>query len=463
MSLLRANPQTSRIRVSASVAWIETILITIIVPLFGYWLHNDDPFFLNHSFPWLLFAPLLPAMRYGFSYGFTSTIILISLITITWRFEILPIDHFPTGYILGSLMLTMLVGEFTDMWLKKLGKQEVINKAQRKRLDEFTRNYQLLKVSHDRLENRLASSTNSLREALVTLKIKATEIEGQKNALKTVSVDILTMLADYAYVQSANIYQIKSGKLINTMPLATLGMFSLIDSFNPIIRKTIETDQLVSVNNEVYEEDNDPMNKTNLLAAAPISDVEGHIWGIVAIHEMPFVAFHQENLQLIAVLCGHIGDLISHAEHRYSYGNTESAIFLHFLQRTIIDRKNFDVETILLVLTLPGEKDLSEEIESMLLGQMRGLDRAWIQKNTEGRTVVFLLMPLTSIIEFEGYKERISQLFKERVGKDWQSMDIKTSFREISGKETINSMMNDLCGATQIDWEKIKRDNSPGA
>jgi polysaccharide biosynthesis protein PelD len=459
MSLLRRAPQVSRIRVASSVAWIETILITIFVPLFGYWVHEDDPFFLKHDFPWLLFAPILPAMRYGFGHGFTSAIILISMIAIAWRFELAPLSRFPSGYALGLLMLTMLVGEFTDMWLRQLGKKDVINNAQRKRLDEFTRNYQLLKVSHDRLENRLASGTNSLREALVNLKLKSKSTEGQSNVLQKVSVDILTMLADYSFVQSANIYQIQSDKLINTKPLATLGNIVLVDPYNPIIRKSLETGLLVSINNEIYEEDDDPMNKSNLLAAVPVSDVDGYIWGVIAIHEMPFVAFHTENLQLISVLCGHIGDLISLAEHRYSYGDSESSIFLYFLARTISDRKNFDVETILLVLTLPDDKYLSTEAETLLLGQMRGLDRVWVQKNMHGRTVIFLLMPLTSIIEFEGYKERISQMFKERLGRTWGEIDMETSFREINGKETLENMMAELCGVTKIDWEKIKHSN----
>ena len=140
MRLPRKNPKLNIIRVSSNVAWIETLLLTLSVPLIGLLLNKNDPFFLNYPFPWLLFASLLPAIRYGFSHGFASAMILISLITIAWRFEMIPVDHFPSSYVLGLLILTMLMGEFTDMWLRKLGKQEVINNAQKKRLDEITRN-----------------------------------------------------------------------------------------------------------------------------------------------------------------------------------------------------------------------------------------------------------------------------------------------------------------------------------
>ncbi len=455
MSIIRGAPQTSRIRVSSSDAWTETILLTLFVPLLGYWINNEDPFFFHYTFPWLLFASLLPAIRYGFSYGFASAIILISFISLAWKFELVSIDYFPSSYILGLLIFTMIIGEFTDMWLRKLGREEVINSSQRKRLDEFTRNYQMLKVSHDRLENRLASSTHSLRESLISLKIKAKEIENQTNVLEKVSPDILAILSDFAYVQSANIFQVKSETLISTKPLATLGKSALIDSFNPMLRKTIETGRLVSINSETYDLDDNPLNKNSLLATVPVSDTEGHLWGIVAIQEMPFVAFHQENLQLIAVICGHIGDQISRAEQRYSFDDEKSGRFLYFLKRAIIDRKQFGIETILLALTLPQEEELSNSIETLLLGQMRGLDRAWVQKNTENKTVVFLLMPLTSVIEYKGYQERISMLFKERLALAWADIEIESNLREITGKENIDALMGELYEATRIDEKKI--------
>jgi len=460
MSLIRESPQVNRLRVSNNVAWLETFVFTSLIPLFGYLIQSDDPLFLNNTFPWLIFASLMPAMRYGFGHGFASAILLISMITFFWKFEILEIESYPSGLILGLLMITMLVGEFTDMWLRQLGKQDVVNKAQRRRLDEFTRNHQLLKVSHDRLENKLGSSTNSLREALVTLKIKAKHIEGETNVLKKVSFDILAIIADYAFVQSANVFQLDNGKLIKVKPLATLGKFAIMDSYNPIIRKTIETGQLVSVNKAISELEANPLNDINLLAAVPISDIEGYMWGIVVIQEMPFVAFHHENLQLIAVLCGHIGDLISHAEHRYSFGDSESSVFIHFLERTIIDRKQFKIETMLMVLILPEKKQLASSVKAMLLEQMRGLDRAWVQENAVGRLVVFLLMPLTNVVEFNGYKDRISKLLKERVGESLQEMDVDINYRELTGKEVVDNLMNELCGVTDIDWKKIKYANS---
>ncbi len=451
MRLTRKNSQSNIIRVASSVAWAETLLLTLSVPLIGYFLHKDDPFFLNYPFPWLLFASLLPAIRYGFSHGFASAMILISLITLAWRFELVPISEFPTSYTLGLLVLTMLMGEFTDMWLRKLGKQEVITRAQKKRLDEFTRNYQLLKVSHDRLENRLASGTNSLRDALVSLKLKANNIEDKSNVLTKIASNILAILADYSYVQSANIYPMQSSNEIKTKPVATLGKTVIVDSSNPLIIKAIETGHLVSVNNELKTNDNKLQQTNNLLVTVPLSDIEGYIWGVVAIQEMPFVAFHNENLQLIAVLCGHIGDQISHAENRSSFTSSESSTFLHFLERTIFDRKQFKIETILLVLTLPEDSTLSGTIKTILLAQMRGLDRAWVRKNTENRSVVFLLMPLTSIIEFEGYKNRMSDLLKERTGKSWDELEIETNLRELTGKENGANMIQNLCRATRID------------
>jgi len=455
MSILRRLPQISRIRVSQSDAWTETILLTLFVPLMGYLINNEDPFFLSYTFPWLLFASLLPAIRYGFGYGFASAILLVSFISLAWEFKFVTIEYFPSSFILGLLIFTMIIGEFTDMWLRKLGRQEVINKAQKKRLDEFTRNYQLLKVSHDRLENRLASSTHSLRESLISLKIKAKEIEGNTDVLQKISFDILSILSDFAYVQNANIFQVKSNALISAKPLATLGKSVLIDSFNPMVRKTLETDRLVSINHDIYELDDNPMNKSSLLATVPISDTEGHIYGIVAIQEIPFVAFHQENLQLIAVICGHIGDQISHTEHRYSIDGLQNTDFLHFIKRTIFDRKQFDIDTILLALVLPIDTELSSSIETMLLGQMRGLDRAWIHNSTESRKVVFLLMPLTSIVEYKVYKERMSQLFKEKLALTWDDLDIETNLREITGKENIDNMMRDLYETVRIAWKEI--------
>jgi hypothetical protein len=46
----------------------------------------------------------------------------------------------------------------------------------------------------------------------------------------------------------------------------------------------------------------------------PLVDVEGRVHAVVAVCDVPFVAFNVETLELLAALGGHLGDFLSHAE-----------------------------------------------------------------------------------------------------------------------------------------------------
>ena len=46
----------------------------------------------------------------------------------------------------------MLVGEFRDIWDRRLERLDLANDYRQLRLDEFTRAHHLLRISHDRLE-----------------------------------------------------------------------------------------------------------------------------------------------------------------------------------------------------------------------------------------------------------------------------------------------------------------------
>ncbi len=49
-------------------AWLEAIIMTLVAMLLGYVYSPHDPLLVTADFPWMIFAPLLIAVRYGFFY-----------------------------------------------------------------------------------------------------------------------------------------------------------------------------------------------------------------------------------------------------------------------------------------------------------------------------------------------------------------------------------------------------------
>ena len=188
-------------------AELETLAIVIGLPALGIWIRPADPLYVHADFPWLIFAGLLPALRYGFAYGFFSALVLNGYMGAAAHFHILGVEQFPLQYGIGLLLGAMLAGEFTDLWTKRNNQQHIINDYQHMRLEEFTRSYHLLKVSHDRMEHRLAAGTVSLREALMGLRRRLMQAKGCE-ALNPESGDyILQLFADYVAVRVAAVYR----------------------------------------------------------------------------------------------------------------------------------------------------------------------------------------------------------------------------------------------------------------
>lgn len=76
------------------------------------------------------------------------------------------------SFIVGVLVCGMLVGEVRDLWMRRLERLQMANEYRQYRLDEFTRAHQILRVSHDLLEQRVAGSDQSLRSSLLGLREK---------------------------------------------------------------------------------------------------------------------------------------------------------------------------------------------------------------------------------------------------------------------------------------------------
>ncbi len=425
------------------LTWAETLFLCLLFPALGWWLDPRDPLFTAAPFPWLVLAPLLPALRYGFTHGFVSALLLIGLIALGWQEGMLPANQFPSQLAVGLLIVGMLAGEFTDVYQRRIEQQKAINGYQRMRLDEFTRNYHLLKASHDRLEQRLASGTQSLRGALLDLKRRLTKIPQFGNdPLETLAQQIIGVFATFGWIQVAGLYRVRQMHL-DSQPLATLGELRAVDPFDPLIRHTLTERRLVSLRETFVEKREE--SGTLLLAAVPLVDVNEKIWGVLVVQEMPFIALHKENLRLLAVMGGHIGDILSAGQGGEREVDAEGVQFRHHLARALEDLRKYAIPSLAVAIRFPpNHPDLDQLIE-LFLSQVRGLDRPWRPAETAPeQNILYLLMPLTTEHEFDPYRQRMERLLKENFGEEIESLGIRMYAHALVKKDNVQGILEKL-------------------
>ena len=413
-------------------AELETLAILVMIPAIGFWLQPGDPLFVRSGFPWLVFASLLPALRYGFAHGFFSALVVNGYIGFAAHYRIWGIDRFPLEVGIGVLLSAMVAGEFVDLWTRRSSQQQIINDYQRMRLEEFTRSYHLLKVSHDRMEHRLAAGTVSLREALMGLRRRIMLGTGRQALNPESGGFILQLFADYVAIRVAAIYRVAENR-VEPDPVATLGRTRL-GAQHEMVRQAVQQGCLVSVREAL--EGQSP-TREGPLVAVPIIDVNHCIHGMVVIEDMLFLSMQEENLRLLAVIGGHIGDMLALASIKG--GDADSAHFMRETRRAILNRRQHGLPAMLVRMDLPSAEH-GREIEALLRRQRRGLDCVWARGTGPQRTLL-LLMPLTGPVEYEGYRKRIEDILREQFGRGSEQLHLNIFSHEIQARDAIETLL----------------------
>ena len=128
----------------------------------------------------------------------------------------------------------------------------------------------------------------------------------------------MAVFAQYGAVQIAGLYGIKSRDRIDPQPIASHGDMPELNLFDPLVKLAIENKQLVSVKLEAQAND---IAESDLLAVVPIVDSHNHLHGILAIKDMHFMAFQQENLNVLALLGSYVADMLTRSK---SSGESQS-------------------------------------------------------------------------------------------------------------------------------------------
>ena len=136
------------------IMWSETLVVTVL----SIWIWMDSDYFVggsesikqNGAFFWALVGPLLISIRYGFATGVMCSLLVIagiaSILNLLGSLEV-----FSFSLSVGMVLTSMVAGEFRDIWHEKNQKYSLDHDYMRQKLESFTKNYHLLKVSHDQL------------------------------------------------------------------------------------------------------------------------------------------------------------------------------------------------------------------------------------------------------------------------------------------------------------------------
>ncbi|MEM9491395.1 MAG: GAF domain-containing protein, partial [Myxococcota bacterium] len=268
---------------------------------------SNDPLFMQ-GFPWVLVAPVFLGLQNGFRYALASAMCLLGAAALLWRMGYVEAAASPVNYALSVGVIGLIVGEYRDKWQRTLDATRRQNRERGAVLDQFTRAFHLLKRSHDELEERVAGSGASLHTALDRV---AAEIAREpERSLQAAGDSILRLFSHYGAVQMATLHALvadeRGALVVAAEPVATLGEPAAIELDHPMVADAVDTGKLTAV----HEERAAGRGRCPL-ACVPLADSGGGLWGMVVVHEMPFLAMNDEQMMLLAALGGRFADWLA--------------------------------------------------------------------------------------------------------------------------------------------------------
>jgi len=277
----------------------ESTAITIAVPAVGYAVDHADPFFLHSRFPWLAFAPLLVALRHGFSLGFGSAVALGVALVIAWRTRLVPIAGFPGEPLVGLVALAMVAGQFADLWKREAMRLEDRLSELRREADSLVRSHVLLEASHDRLDEQLQRKASHLRDAMRAANDLL--ITPSNRSLSKVGDVVMEVFAAYCGLEIGELFSVERKATIGER-CAAVGRVDRMKYDDPLLVRALRSGRLTYVPAALVPDRDRDIVRSPLLAAVPFVDGSGVVRGVLCVQAMPFTSFDERNLDTMMAI-----------------------------------------------------------------------------------------------------------------------------------------------------------------
>jgi hypothetical protein len=306
---------------------------------------------------------------------------------------------------------------------RRLERLQMANDYRQYRLDEFTRAHQILRVSRS-AGTACGGSDQSLRSSLLGLREKLRVMPEEGDALGALADPIVAVLGQYGALRVAGLYRVDdhTGHVL-PKPLATIGVMGDLDTEDGLVKLCLERGELVSVRQELIDAGGSAQF-SSLQACIPLIDAEGRLLAVLAVRHMPFFAFQDRTLSLLALLAGHIADLLLRDTQVLQLVNADAQHFTLQLKRSLVDVEQHKLSAGLFAFEMTRA---NEELTRLLERSQRGLDLHLPLRNNRDHQLLLVLLPLTSPQGTEGYLSRINLLIHEHFGieSDMDSLGVR--------------------------------------
>ncbi|MEO5659257.1 MAG: PelD GGDEF domain-containing protein [Polaromonas sp.] len=415
-----------------STAYLEILVFGGLIPFALVWFSQAQtlPFMLSA----IILSPLLLGLHYGFLAGTCGA--ALTTASLAWLSYLKPdlLGEFPKAQVIDLLLIGMCSGEAHDRWVARVQRLSYLCHYHQTRLQQFTGAYQLLQVSHSQLERRLTGDGNSLRTALQRLKLREPVFDASlKEPLGGIGNLLLEILVEAGHLHTAAVYALNERGVLSFPAVAIVGKVADLSLFNPLLRETLRTGMVTSV-----QAGNDAIHE-HVIAVIPLIDASGHIHGVASINDMPFLRVHQDTFELLGLLGRHIGDIL--ARRTQTLGEAQGPCGLReSLERNLADAKRHALPAALLACKIV-DAARRDALVSDCCHSSRGLDQSWVSLNRKGLPVVLTLFPLT---DEAGVKSYMARLESEEAGRGTVTHGIVTYLWMLDKNRTADEILAEI-------------------
>ena len=364
----------------------------------------QDPLSLKSPFPWIWFAPVLIALRYGLWPSQLS--ILLILFSYLYQDQT-PLFTIPLQlFTLGGFLLTIICALFQNSWSRKVKDSDEISNYLQQRIQTIAYAYKVTVLAYKRLEQSyivkpvtIRSSLGELREMLAS---------NNNSLLNNVAHRFLNLLAVQCSLEIAAIFPVKNNQII-PRAITAIGKIKSPNKNDFLIKECIGNATITYVKAKEMAKG----NVSDFLIVAPFVNQENEIYALLIIEEMPFLSLNDENIETINLLLQYFleGNTVKNAELILKQYPDCPVLFVNELQRLMNLQKNTKQDSVIVAfLFLPHLHQ--DDYLFRLKQEKRGLDTFW-ETSLDNKKILCLLMPLTKHAGIESYKIRVNNLLEK--------------------------------------------------